>query len=68
MISGGNALGINDEDIRFTMTVLRDAKMLDWRRGELHKREMAVKGIFMGRISEVWKEDEKKYGMKSFAQ
>jgi pentatricopeptide repeat protein len=65
MISGGNSLGVNDEDARFTMTVLSDAKKLSWRRGELYKREIAVKGVFMGRISEVWKEDEKKYGMKS---
>ena len=65
MISGGNSLGINDEDVRFTMTVLADAKKLEWRRGELYKREMAVKGIFMGRFSEAWKEDEQRFGMKS---
>jgi len=65
MISGGNSLGINDEDARFTMTVLRDAKHLDWKRGELRKREMAVKGVFMYRISEAWKEDEDKYGTGS---
>ncbi len=65
MISGGNSLGINDEDIRFTTTVLNDAKNLNWKRGELHKREMAVKGIFMGRLSEAWKEDEQGYGMNT---
>ena len=64
MISGGNSLGINGEDVHFTMKVLEDAKKLQWRRGELCKREFAVKGIFMGRMSEVWKEDEQKYGMK----
>ena len=58
MISGGNSLGVNDEDARFAMTVLRDAKQLEWRRGELRKREMAVKGVFMYRISEAWKELE----------
>ena len=65
MISGGNSLGIKDEDIRFTTIVLNDAKRLDWKRGELHKREMAVKGIFMGRLSEAWKEDEQGYGMNA---
>ena len=65
MISGGNSLGINNEDVRFTMNVLKDAKKLKWKRGELYKHEMAVKGVCMGRISEAWKEDEDKYGMGS---
>ena len=65
MVSGGNSLGINDEDIRFTTTVLNDAKNLDWKRGEFRKRQMAVKGIFMGRLSEAWKEDEQGYGMNN---
>jgi hypothetical protein len=65
MISGGNSLGIYDEDVHFTLTVLGDAKKLEWRRGELQKREMAVKGVFMGRISEAWKENEGKYGMRT---
>lgn len=65
MVSGGNSLGINDEDIRFTTTVLNDAKNLDWKRGEYRKRQMAVKGIFMGRLSEAWKEDEQGYGMNN---
>lgn len=64
MISGGNSLGIKNEDVRFIMKVLNDAKKLPWKRGELLKREVAVKGVFMGRISEVWKEDEQKYGMR----
>jgi hypothetical protein len=63
MVSGGNSIGINDDDVRFTMNVLSDAKNLNWSRGELKKREMAVKGIFMGRISEAWKEDETRYGL-----
>ncbi len=68
MISGGNSLGITDEDVNFTKKVLSDAKHIQWKRGELYKRQMVVKGVFMGRLSEVWKEDELKYGMKSDTQ
>lgn len=65
MISGGNSLGVSDEDVRFAMAVLSDAKKLVWNAGELKKREMAVKGVFMGRLSEAWKQDEQKYGLSS---
>ena len=40
------------------MAVLSDAKKLNWRRGELEKREIAAKGILMGRRSSS-KDEEK---------
>ena len=63
MVRGGGTLGLDDKDVRFTLAVMRDAKKLDWLPGQLAKRERAVKSVFMGRISEVWKEDEFGYGM-----
>jgi len=58
MVSGGNALGLNDQDAAFTSEVLRDARKLEWPKGHLQRRERAVKTVFMGRMGEKWKEIE----------
>jgi len=63
MVSGGNSLGLSDEDVKFTYEVLRDAKKLDLSPGHFEKRERAVKAVIVGRMSEVWKEDRVGYGM-----
>ena len=56
MVSGGNGLGLNDDDMRFTSDVFRDAKKLHWSEGYLRRRERTVKTVFAGRMSEMWKE------------
>ena len=63
MVSGGNSLGLEEKDIDFTLSVLRDARDLDYSPKELKGRERAVRAILVGRTSEVWKVDEKRYGM-----
>jgi hypothetical protein len=63
MVSGGNSLGLNDRDIEFTLLVLRDAKQLDWPPKQFQRRERTIKAVFVGRLSESWKEDENSYGM-----
>jgi hypothetical protein len=62
MIMGG-PMGIDDSALQFTIEVLRDAEKLDWEAGQLETRNRAVRGVLVGRMSEVWKENEDVYGM-----
>lgn len=56
-------MGLNKRDIQFAKTVIRDAELLDWEPGQFEKRKKAVGAVLIGRVSEVWKEDESWYGM-----
>ena len=67
MISGG-PIGFEDEDIKFTLEVLRDGAHLEWDVGQYEKRRKAVRGILVGCTSEVWKRDEFAYGLVSEQQ
>jgi len=67
MISGG-PIGFEDEDIKFTLEVLRDGAHLEWDVGQYEKRRKAVRGILVGCNSEVWKRDEFAYGLVSEQQ
>jgi len=67
MISGG-PIGFEDEDIKFTLEVLRDGAHLEWDVGQYEKRRKAVRGILVGCSSEVWKRDEFAYGLVSEQQ
>lgn len=60
----GGRIGLQKADIQFTLQVLKDAKTLDWKTGELEQRKEAVRAIMVGRMSEVWKLNEDYYGMK----
>ena len=60
---GGGRIGLQQKDIQFAMTVIRDAQKLDWKPGQFEKRKKAVRAVMVGRVSEVWKENEKWYGM-----
>jgi hypothetical protein len=62
MIRGGR-LGLKKKDIQFTLGVLKDAEGLEWAPGELEQRKQNVRAIMIGRISEVWKENEEYYGL-----
>lgn len=64
MISGG-PIGFEDEDIRFTLTVLRDGSRLEWEAGQFERRKKAVRGILVGCSSEIWKKDEFAFGLVS---
>jgi len=64
MISGG-PIGFQEEDVKFTLTVLRDGACLDWEKGQYEKRKKAVRGILVGCSSEVWKNDEFAFGLVS---
>ena len=64
MVRGGR-IGLAKRDIQFARTVLRDAEKLDWEPGEFEKRKQAVGAVLIGRVSEVWKENEAWYGMSS---
>ena len=64
MISGG-PIGFEEEDVKFTLTVLRDGARLDWEHGQYEKRKKAVRGILVGCSSEVWKNDEFAFGLVS---
>jgi len=67
MISGG-PIGFEDEDIKFSLEVLRDGAHLEWDVGQYEKRRKAVRGILVGCSSEVWKRDEFAYGLVSEQQ
>lgn len=62
MVRGGR-IGLQQEDIQFAFSVLRDAEKLDWEPGQLKQRKQSVRAVLVGRVSEVWKENEKFYGM-----
>lgn len=67
MVRGGR-IGLAKQDIQFARTVLQDAEKLDWEAGQLEKRKQAVRAVLVGRVSEVWKENEAWYGMSSPAK
>ena len=67
MISGG-PIGFEEEDVKFTLTVLRDGSHLEWEYGQYEKRKKAVRGILVGCSSEIWKNDEYAYGLVSEEQ
>ena len=62
MISGG-PIGFNDDDVRFTLTVLRDGEHLEWKGRQYESRKRAVRAILVGCSSEIWKNDEFAYGL-----
>jgi hypothetical protein len=62
MISGG-PIGFDDEEIKFTLTVLRDGSQLQWEAGQFDKRKRVVREILLGCTSEVWKTDEWALGL-----
>jgi hypothetical protein len=64
MVRGGR-IGISKRDIQFARAVLRDAKKLHWEPGQFEKRKQSVGAVLVGRVSEVWKENESWYGMSS---
>ena len=67
MISGG-PIGFEEEDVKFTLTVLRDGSHLEWQYGQYEKRKKAVRGKLVGCSSEIWKNDEYAYGLVSEEQ
>eukprot|EP00985_Skeletonema_marinoi_P013866 scaffold6943_cov80-Skeletonema_marinoi.AAC.1 len=62
MISSG-PIEFNDDDVRFTLTVLRDGEFLEWEGRQYERRKRAVRAILVGCSSEVWKNDEFAYGL-----
>ncbi|KAL3799879.1 hypothetical protein ACHAW5_004391 [Stephanodiscus triporus] len=64
MISGGPN-GFEDDDVKFTLMVLQDGARLKWENGQYEKRKKAVRGILVGRTSEIWKNDEFSFGLFS---
>ena len=62
MISGG-PIGFDDEEVKFTLTVLRDGAQLQWEAGQFEKRQRVVREILLGCTSEVWKTDEWALGL-----
>ena len=69
MISGG-PIGFEEEDVKFTLQVLRDGSRLEegWDRKQYEKRKKAVRGILVGCSSEIWKNDEYAFGLVSEEQ
>jgi len=57
MISGGPN-GLEDDDVKFILTVLRDGARLEWQVGQYENRKRAVRGILMSCSSKIWKKDE----------
>merc|ERR1712194_1480 len=57
MISDG-PMGFEEDDIKFTLTALRDGARLEWQNGQYEKRKRAVRSIIMGCSTEYWKNDE----------
>ena len=64
MTSGG-PIGYIEDDIKFTLAVLKDGASLEWGKGQYEKRKRAVRGILVGCSSEVWKNDEFAFGLVS---
>ena len=64
MISGGS-IGFEDDDVKFTLTVLQDGARLKWENGLYEKRKKVVRGFLGGCTSEVWKNDEFSFGLMS---
>lgn len=64
MVRGGR-IGLTKRDVQFARSVIRDAEKLDWEPGQFEKRKQSVGAVLIGRVSEVWKENESWYGMAS---
>jgi len=64
-MSSGGPIGYTDDDIKFTLTVLKDGASLEWEKGQYEKRKKAVRGILVGCSSEIWKNDEYAFGLVS---
>lgn len=64
MTSGG-PIGYIEDDIKFTLAVLKDGASLEWEKDQYEKRKRAVRGILVGCSSEVWKNDEFAFGLVS---
>jgi hypothetical protein len=58
----GGRLGFQKKDIQFTLRVLSDAESLPWRQGELEQLKQDVRSVMIGRMSEVWQENQDYYG------
>lgn len=61
-------LVLQKKDIQFTLQVLRDAESLPWKEGELEQLKQAVRGVMIGRMSEVWNENKDYYGINAVAE
>jgi pentatricopeptide repeat protein len=62
MISGG-PIGFSDDDLRFTLAVLRDGEHLEWEGNQYERRKRAVRAILVKCSSEVWKNDDFAFGL-----
>ena len=49
---------MEDDDVKFILTVLRDGARLEWQVGQYENRKRAVRGILMSCSSKIWKKDE----------
>lgn len=67
VMTSGGPIGYTDDDIEFTLSVLKDGAGLEWESGQYEKRKKAVRGILVGCSSEVWKKDEFAFGLVSDA-
>lgn len=63
MTCGGGCLGLDDDDLRFTLAILDDARDLRWGKGQLEEWETDIRMVFTGRMSEAWKVDPSNYGI-----
>mmetsp|Transcript_32207 Transcript_32207/g.67507 ORF Transcript_32207/g.67507 Transcript_32207/m.67507 type:complete len:154 (-) Transcript_32207:32-493(-) len=55
---GDGAVGLDDEDVEFVLSVLRDGAHLDWEDGQYEHRKRAVRSVLAGRPGDAWKNDE----------
>ncbi|KAL3765145.1 hypothetical protein ACHAWO_004323, partial [Cyclotella atomus] len=62
-MTNGGPRGFEENDIQFTLQVLRDGEQLDWEGNQYQKRKRAVRTALMACSSEVWKNDEALYGL-----
>jgi len=60
---GKGGFGLTSDDITFISLVMKEAKALDWAPGAYEERLREVKTVIVGRVSEVWKENEESWGM-----
>jgi len=59
-MTDGGTLGLSDDDSKFTLTVLNDCKSI-CKKDEYMRRKRIVKQVFIGRLSEAWKEIDDDY-------
>jgi hypothetical protein len=57
-MTNGGPRGFEENDIQFTLTVLRDGDNLQWEGVQYQKRKRAVRNVLMACSSEVWKNEE----------